>query len=116
MKNYSDEIFAEKLRSHTCVKNVYQNFVNKFLSGVDSVVQIRILRVKFNIKPWFDIDVLNDIRNRDKYYKKFEESDKENNKGTFKNSKLLLKKLLIIRKDFTFNKKSIENLRNPREL
>ena len=116
MKNYSDEIFAEKLRSHTCVKNVYQNFVNKFLSGVDSVVRIRILRVKFNIKPWFDIDVLNDIRNRDKHYKKFEESDKKNDKGTFKNSKFLLKKLLTIRKDFTFNKKIIENLRNPRKL
>ena len=52
MKNYSDEIFLEKLRSiafpdylnHTCVKDAYQNFVGKFLQNVNSVPPIRTIR------------------------------------------------------------------------
>ena len=67
MKSYSDEIFKGKLRSikfpdysnHICVNDAYQDFFIKFLSTVDSVLPIRTLRVKSNIKPWFDIDVLN---------------------------------------------------------
>ena len=44
MKNFSDETFVEKLRlikfpdysNHTCVNNIYQDFVtNKFLFVVD---------------------------------------------------------------------------------
>ena len=45
MKNYSDKIFVDKLRSikfpdysnHTCVNHAYQDFITKFLSAVDSV-------------------------------------------------------------------------------
>ena len=51
MKNYSDEIFMDKLRSikfpdypnHTCVNHAYQDFITKFLSAVDSVSPIRTL-------------------------------------------------------------------------
>ena len=69
MKNFPDETFVDKLRSirfpdysnHTSVNHVYQDFVTKFLSAVDSVLPIRTLRVKSDTKPWFDIDVLNAI-------------------------------------------------------
>ena len=85
MKSYSDEIFVDKLRSikfpdysnHTCMNHAYQDFNTKFLSAVDSVSPIRTLRVKSNTKPWFDIDVLNVIRNRDKHYKKFKQPAKK---------------------------------------
>ena len=48
IKNYSDEIFVEKLRSikfpdysnHTCVIDACQDFVTKFLSEADSVSPI----------------------------------------------------------------------------
>ena len=40
-----------------------------FLSAVNSASLMRTLRVKSNTKPWFDIDVLNAIRSRDKHYK-----------------------------------------------
>ena len=51
--------------NHTCVNDAYQYFVAKFLSAVDSVAPIRTLRVKYNTKPRFDIDVLNAIWNRE---------------------------------------------------
>ena len=58
MKNYSDEIFVDKLRSikfpeysnHTCVNDAYQDFVTKFLSAVDSLSPVRTLRLKSNTK------------------------------------------------------------------
>ena len=77
IKNYSDEIFVEKLRSikfpdysnHTCVIDACQDFVTKFLSEADSVSPIITLRVKSNTKLWFDINFLNAIGNRDKHFK-----------------------------------------------
>ena len=59
------------------MNHAYQYFVATFLSAVDSVSSIWTLRVKSNIKPWFDIDVLNAIWNRDKHYKKFKQSGRE---------------------------------------
>ena len=111
MKHYSDEIFVDKLRpvkfpnysNHTCVDEVYQDFVTEFLSAVDSVSPTRTSRVKSNTKPWFDIGVLNAFWNRDKHYKKFKQSGKETDKDNFKYANLSLKKL---RKKFYFAEKN----------
>ena len=124
MKNYSDEIFLDKLRSikfpdysnYTCVNHAYQDFITKFLSAVDSVSPIRALRVKSNTKPWFGIDVLNAIRNRDKHYKKFKQSDRKTDKDNFKYAKLSLKKIFNHKKKLYFEEKIAENKGNPKEL
>ena len=76
--------FVDKLRAtqfpeysnHTCVYDAYQVFVIKFLSTVDSVVPIHSFGVKSNTNPWFDIDVLNAIGNRDNQYKNSKKSRK----------------------------------------
>ena len=112
ISNYSDKTFVNKLRSikspdylnHNCVNNACQHFVIKFLSSVDSVSSIRTLRVKSNTKPWFDTDVWNAVEYLDKHYKKFKQSGKEIDKNNFKYAKCSLKKLLIIRKNFTLRK------------
>ena len=111
MKNYSYEVFVTELISmkypdysnHNCVNNGYQDFVTKFLFVVDFVAAIGSLRVKPNIKYWFDMDVLNDLRNFYMHYKKYKRSAKEINKSSFKCAKLLLKKT-IITKYFTLKK------------
>ena len=124
MKNYSDEIFLDKLRSikfpdysnHTCVNHAHQDFITKFLSAVDFVSPIRTLRVKFNPKPWFDIYVLNAIRNSDKHYKKFKQSGRETDKDNFKYAKLSLKKIINHKKKLYFEEKIAENKNNPKQL
>ena len=76
--------FVDKLRAmqfpeytkHTCVYDAYQVFVITFLSAVDSVVPIHSFVVKSNTNPWFDIDVLNAIGNRDNQYKNSNKSRK----------------------------------------
>lgn len=102
MKNDSYEIFVEQLRSvkfpdcsnHLCVNDTYQNFLKKFSSVVEFVGPIRTLksRVKSNSKPWFDLDVLNAIWNREKGYKKFKRLGKNIDKGNFKWTRLFHKK------------------------
>ena len=60
MKNYSNEIFVEQLRTikfpgcsnYTCFNNAYHDFT-KLLSVIDFATPIRTLRVKSNTKPWF---------------------------------------------------------------
>ena len=99
IKSYSDEIFADKLKSikftdysnHTCVNDAYQDFVTRFLSAIDSVSPIRTLTVKSNTKPWFDFDVLNAIRKRDKHHK-----NSNNQAGKLIKTILNMQKLLTI--------------------
>ena len=94
----------------------YQDFNTKFLSAVDSVSPIRALKVTSNTKPWFDIDVLNAIRNRDKHYKKIKQSGRETDKDNFKYSKLSLEKIINNKKKLYFEEKIAENKNNPKEL
>ena len=108
MKNDSDEIFADK--PYLCEP------VTKFLSAVDSVSPIRTLRVKSNTKLWFDIDVLNAIRNRDKHYKKFQQSGMEIDRENFKYARLSPKKVIYNKKKLYFEEKIAENKNNPKEL
>ena len=61
----NESYFVEQLKAiqfsdysnYTCVNDAYQDFLTKFLSVIDFVAPIRTLRVKFNTKPCFDIDV-----------------------------------------------------------
>ena len=65
--------------NYTCVNDANQEFLTKILSVFDVVAPIRILRVKSNTKTWFDIDVLNATRNRDKQFRHFKQSGKQGN-------------------------------------
>ena len=117
MKNYSDEIFVEQLKSikfpeysiFAFMNDAYRDLGTKFLSVIDFVAPITDLRMRSNNKPWFDICGLNAICNRDKHQSKFERLDKEIDKGNFKHAKFLLKKekldFLIIGKNVTLTKK-----------
>ena len=92
----------EKLRSikfpgysnYASVNDAYQDFVTKFLFVIDFFATVKTLRVKSNTKTCSDVDVINAIRNRDKHYKKLKRSDKEIDKGSFKCTKLLRKKII----------------------
>ena len=69
VKNCSDEVFVEQLRSvkfpdysdYICVNDAYQDCITKLLFVVHFVAPIKTLRVKSSIKPWFDNDDLNAI-------------------------------------------------------
>ena len=72
--------------------------------------------MKSNAKPWFDIDVLNAIRNHDKHYKKFKLSGRKTDKGYFKYARLALEKIVNNKKKLYFEEKIAENKNNLKEL
>ena len=75
----------------------YQDFFSKFLHAVDSVEPIRTIRVKFNTKLWFVIDVLNGIQTCDKRYKKLKLSGKEIYKNNYKIARFIVSSLTFIK-------------------
>ena len=101
---------------HTCVNHAYQDFVTTFFSAVDSVSPITTLRVKSNSKPWFDIDVLNAIRNCDKHYSSNQAIRQGTDKDNFKYAKLSLNEIINKKKQLYFEEETTENKGNPKEL
>lgn len=83
-------------------------FAAKFLSAVNFIAAIKTFRLK-SCKPWFDVGVLNVIQNRDKHYRKFQESGKETDKGKFKCAQLFIKKLFNNTKAIYYEEKTAEN-------
>ena len=64
--------------------------------------------MKYDTKPWFDIDVSNAIRNCHKRYKIFKQSGKDTDNDNFKYASLS-PKIMIIRKKLYFKEKIAEN-------
>ena len=78
-----------------CVNNAYSDFVDKLMSVIDKIAPIKEIRVKGNSKPWFDGDISERIKIRDKLKKKYKKSglqiDFENFKNAQKQSSNLIK-------------------------
>ena len=50
------------------------DFIQKFMSVIDQVVPIIERQVKQNSQEWFDGETVDEIKNRDKLFKKFKKS------------------------------------------
>ena len=57
-----------------CVNGAYSDFVSKLTNVIDSISPSKQVRVKSNTKAWFDRDILEVIRARDKLRKKYTKS------------------------------------------
>ena len=73
MKNYSDEIFMDKLRTIKFPDDSDYTCVNDLMPTRTLLVSFYLQSILFHplelIKSGFDFNILNAIRKRDKYYK-----------------------------------------------
>ena len=69
-----------------------------------------------SVAPIRTIGVLNPIKNRDKYYKKFKQSDKKTDQDNFKNARFYLKKLWIIENNLTRRNFPEEKVKKKKKL
>ena len=77
MKNYSKELFLEQLSklafpddsTFQCVNTAYSDFISKLMTIIDKRAPIKEIRVKGNLKPWFDCNISERINIRDKLNK-----------------------------------------------
>ena len=77
MKNYSKELFLEELSklafpdysTFQCVNTAYSDFISKLMTVIDKIAPIKEIRVKGNLKPWFDCNISERIDIRDRLKK-----------------------------------------------
>ena len=67
------------------VNKAYQDLLNKFMNVIDKIAPLKEIRVKANSKPWFDGEISERIRVRDKLRKKYKKSGLQFDFDMFKN-------------------------------
>ena len=93
-KNYDKDSYLEKLKGislpeineNSNLDEVYNCFVAQLSQIIDDVAPLREIRVKNNTPEWFDGEIMNEIRNRDKLYRKFKTSKTEESDLKYKSS------------------------------
>ena len=78
LKKYSAEIFTNALKTvqfpnYNVFSNgnvVYSDLLHKISDTIDSVAPIKEIRIKNNTQEWFDNEIAEAIKIREKYFKK----------------------------------------------
>ena len=81
LKKYSAEIFTNALKTvqfpnynvFSNVNVVYSDLLHKISDTIDSVAPIKEIRIKNNTQEWFDNEIAEAIKIREKYFKKLKE-------------------------------------------
>ena len=108
MKNQGENKNRNKFHSHTFIhviadligpyrnsndiNEAYNDFIQKIMNIIDKVAHLKERRVKQNPQEWFDGEIANEIKNRDKLFRKF------------KNQNCKLTKIFIMRQDINYRK------------
>ena len=124
MKNYTKEILIQKLSelqfpNYSIFDNVneaYSDFVTKFMNIIDNISPLKQIRVKTNNKPWFDSEILSEIRVRDKLRKKYKKSGLHIDFELFKNSQKRAKQITKVKKCLYVKDQLKANIAKPSKL
>ena len=79
LKKYSAEIFTNAFKTvqfpnYNIFSNVnvaYSDLLNKISDTIDNVAPIKEIRIKDSTQKWFDNEIAEAIKTREKYFKKF---------------------------------------------
>ena len=98
------------------VNVTYTDLVKKISNTIDSVAPIKNLRIKNNTQGWFDNEIADAIKIRDKNLKKFKNSNLHIDYDFYIEAKYNVKKLIKQRKKEFYETKLTENIGKPKEL
>ena len=125
LKKYSAEIFTNALKTvqfpnYNIFSNVniaYSDLLSKISDIIDSVAPIKEIRIKNNTQEWFDNEIAEAIKIREKYFKKFKKSNLQIDYNFYIEAKYNTQKLIKQKKKIEFlNTKLTENIGKPKEL
>ena len=124
LKNYTPELLIEELRKidfpdYSIFSNVniaYKDIVDKIVSIIDKIAPYKDLRVKNNTQDWFDEEIAEAIRVRDKRLKKFKSTKLHIDENLYREAKYLALKLIKEKKKQYYKEKLKENIGKPKEL
>ena len=98
------------------VNVTHSDLVNKISDIIDNVAPIKEIRIKNNTQDWFDIEIAETIKTREKYLKKIEKWDLQIDYNFYIEAKYDTQKLIKQKKTEFFNTKLAENIGKPKEL
>ena len=123
-KNYSMNILKNSLTRagfpnynlFTNVDIAYLDFIEKISQVVDSIAPLKDKRIKINSQDWFDGDIAEQIRIRNKLLKKFKVSKLHIDEILFKEQRKNVINLVKSKKQTFYKSKLQQNIGKPKEL
>ena len=98
------------------VNVAYLDLVNKISDTIDNVAPVKEIRIKNNTQDWFNNEVAEAIKTREKYLKKFKKSNLQIDYNFYIETKYNTQKLIKQNKIEFFNTKLAENIGKLKEL
>ena len=98
------------------VNVAYLDLVNKISDTIDNVAPAKEIRIKNNTQDWFNNEVAEAIKTREKYLKKFKKSNLQIDYNFYIETKYNTQKLIKQNKIEFFNTKLAENIGKLKEL
>ena len=86
------------------------------MNVIDKVAPMKERRVKQNYHEWFDGEIADGIKNRDRLFTKFKKSKLYIDKDIYNAARYKLKKMVINKKRVFFEKKLTESIGKPKDL
>ena len=122
LKKCSAEIFTNALKIvqfwncniFSNVNVAYSDLLNKISNTIDRVAPIKEIITKNNTQEWFDNEIAEAIKIREKYFKKFKKSNLQIDYNFYIEAKYNTQKLIKQKK--IVNTKLTENISKPKEL
>ena len=124
LKNYTPDLYIEELKNITFpdysifsdVNVAYSDLVDKILKVVDKVAPFKDLRIKNNTQDWFDEEITEAIKIREKRLKQLESTRLQIHEELYKEAKYSVMKLIKDKKNQFYKLKLKENIGKPKEL
>ena len=106
-KHYTVDLFEQELsklhfpnyQNYNEINETYNDFIHKIMSVIDRVAPIKERRVKQNSQKWFDGETSDEIKNRDKLFKKFKKSKLHIDKDIYNAARFKVRKIIFNKRD-----------------
>ena len=106
-KHYTVDLFEQELsklnfpnyQNFNDINEAYNDFIQKIMNVIDKVAPLKERRVKQNSQEWFDGEIADEIKNRDKLFRKFKKSKLQIDKDIYNAARYKLQKMIINKKE-----------------
>ncbi len=122
-KNYSAEKLCEMLGQidfrydyMAGVNESFLDFSKKLINVIDTIAPNREYRIKSQSEDWFDGEIKESIKCRDKIFKNFKKSKLEDDYDAYKKARSKTQILMKNKKTNYFKQKVVENTGNPKKI
>ena len=124
LKNYSQSLFLDKLKKANFpdyskfkdINDAYSDFTGKVTSVIDEIAPTKEIRVKNNSQDWFDAEINEEIKRRDKLLARFKKSRLQSDHESYKKERNKVQRMIKNKKKKFVVGKLNENMGKPKEL